>query len=580
MSYLSLSDLYFYSLEKPEFFDTHLLLEDETRQIEISAHRVVLDLSSLYFRNKSNFEKRAISVEGSKAERGKMIVPDAFSAYDLILSFYGIESNCGQREEWQRKIFKVLSQDYFQTLKGWEESYLDLCLVEIDSQRGFADLLLANRLLEQGMRIFEPSHDYSLAVNVVKNRGNIPLPPSYQAWIEEKKYVSEWKVAWMQGGLLHTYHPKTGERIESDYFSASLQGEEIPYARNLLSPDKETEVVLHRETRRVLVWDRKSMEWAIWQMDEDIGPKIESKSSNLLDCGVLIGGGKGYKISFNGGNIILYEENEGIEIFHPLNLGNVSKGDENEIKTYSGKLKGIANSFQCDYEHDYDWEDVNYMKKYIPYYREGEERDYFSLTVICPSADHNFLHFRCYSSVYQYSSCENEKFKGVTTIELLEERAIIKDLGYDKEYMITKNEVLVDCGPKVRFFSGVEGELSLGKATYDCEGFRVEASVKIPRKKESLFDEKHFDLSVTYRRKDFSAEGEKWKEGELLYEKIFPRMKIHPDFCLQFSPDGKYLFFCRNDELVCLDWLKVETPCSEDLRVFARGLNSFIVMKQ
>jgi len=601
MSNLSLPDLYAYSLENSELFDTHLLLEDEIRQIEVAAHRAVLNLNCLYFHTKSSFEKKVFTASDLNLSVEKIIVPDAFSAYDLILSFYGIDSNCGRREEWERKIFKVLSQDYFQTRKGWEESYLDLCRLEVNSEQAFADMLLAVRLVEQRMKIFEPSHDYSLAANVVENRGSFPLPPSYQAWVEEKEYVSEWEVAWMQNGLLHTYHPKKGKNTESNHFSTLLQGKEISCARSLLSPDKKTEVFLHRETKRVLVWDKKTMEWAVWQMNArqlecpHVFPRLNE--SYLLDCGFLQSGKYYYdNISFNGKSIIMYDEDDMV-FFNPLNL---KDGDEIIVFPEDEAVEDEEDE-EDDEEDEEDEEDKDKDKdkedkeedqkitysKYLKgtkmhasrfswiheWMYKGLKEEDLELNFIGPSINNILLHF-------EYTAYISGVVKrGLATI-LYKKSSDFDLTGYKKDYMFTQKHVLVDYKkyPEIFSWEKKESDFSLGDALYECEAFQVKATIIFPHGNLTILCENHFDLSVTFRRKGFSAEGEKWEKGELLYKNVFPRMKIHPDFYLQFSPNGKYLFFCRKGELICLDWMKVENSSPEDLRVVASGVYGFITM--
>ncbi len=88
-------------LTNKRYTDIELVFSNSTHQITMGAHKAILASSCQYFGKMFNFNGDITTT--------KIIVDEPNIAYDIILSFYGINSNSSNYPEWQYilEIFKT-----------------------------------------------------------------------------------------------------------------------------------------------------------------------------------------------------------------------------------------------------------------------------------------------------------------------------------------------------------------------------------------------------------------------------------------------------------------------------------------
>ena len=119
------------------FTDITLIITDNTNEITIDLHKVILYSSCIYFKKLlTNFKEKhlnEITIE----------VPNAFVCYDIIMSFYGQKTNIGNLPKWQHLLESVRCFDFL-GLKSEADLFKDL---EIPSE-GFELFLKVIELID------------------------------------------------------------------------------------------------------------------------------------------------------------------------------------------------------------------------------------------------------------------------------------------------------------------------------------------------------------------------------------------------------------------------------------------------
>lgn len=106
------------------FSDLKLTLEDATAQITIDVHKIILYRACVYF------EKLLTSFREKDLEEFTIGVPNAYVCYDIIMGFYGVDTNCGDLEKWKHALVRIKCYDFF----GIEQkfNYFENIIVPVD----------------------------------------------------------------------------------------------------------------------------------------------------------------------------------------------------------------------------------------------------------------------------------------------------------------------------------------------------------------------------------------------------------------------------------------------------------------
>lgn len=102
MDYTNLYDAY----ENELYTDIILILIDDNTKIKIKLHKLVLHYSCIYFRKLfTNFKEK-------DTDKIEINVPNAYATYDIIMSFYGQNTNIGNLPQWQHTLELIRCKDY------------------------------------------------------------------------------------------------------------------------------------------------------------------------------------------------------------------------------------------------------------------------------------------------------------------------------------------------------------------------------------------------------------------------------------------------------------------------------------
>lgn len=86
--------------------DLLLILNDDNAEIELPVHKIVLCASSIYFK------KLLTSFKEKDMDQIIIRVPNAYVAYDVIMSFYGKDSRIKDLPEWNYELEKIICFDF------------------------------------------------------------------------------------------------------------------------------------------------------------------------------------------------------------------------------------------------------------------------------------------------------------------------------------------------------------------------------------------------------------------------------------------------------------------------------------
>lgn len=89
--------------------DLELTIQDTDDNIVINVHKLVLCLSSPFFR-----ALLCLSFKEQQQDRITVTVPNAAVCYDIIMSFYGRVSNMGKYSEIEHEVWSIICSDYWE----------------------------------------------------------------------------------------------------------------------------------------------------------------------------------------------------------------------------------------------------------------------------------------------------------------------------------------------------------------------------------------------------------------------------------------------------------------------------------
>ena len=92
--------------DKQLFTDLKLILTDESNTITMLIHKIIL------FANCTYFEKMLTGYKEAEQNEIVIHVPNAYVAYDIIISFYGKEANYGNLPKWKHILETIICSDF------------------------------------------------------------------------------------------------------------------------------------------------------------------------------------------------------------------------------------------------------------------------------------------------------------------------------------------------------------------------------------------------------------------------------------------------------------------------------------
>ena len=96
-------------LDNQVLIDIRVILHDHQNEITIDLHKSILYAGSVYFQKLFTFHKNTLN----ELRIFFCEVPNAFVAYDIIMSFYGRTTNIGKLEPWRWLLESVKCYDFF-----------------------------------------------------------------------------------------------------------------------------------------------------------------------------------------------------------------------------------------------------------------------------------------------------------------------------------------------------------------------------------------------------------------------------------------------------------------------------------